>query len=116
VPFLLGLQGALLPPIAVAPPRRPDPDDLVGPAVLMGRAHTVYGGQFSCGHFLGPHHGGSHCGPLHGGSLQAVPLVHCSPSSTSTDKYWQSINLPGGVHAPVPSIVLGGVVHILILM
>jgi hypothetical protein len=87
VPLLLGPQGALLPPIAAAPPRRPDPDGSVGPAVSMGRACTVYGGQFSCGHFSGPYHGGSHCGPLHGGSLQAVSLGHCFPSSASTDKH-----------------------------
>jgi hypothetical protein len=69
VPLLLGPQGALLPPIAVAPSCRPDPDGSMGPAVLIVRACTIYRGQFSCGHFPGPYHWGSHHGPLHGRSL-----------------------------------------------
>jgi hypothetical protein len=47
------------------------------------------------------------CGPLHGWSLQGVPPGHCFPSSASTDDYWRSFNFPGGVHAPVPSIIFG---------
>jgi hypothetical protein len=66
------------------------------------------GGQFSCGHFPSPYLVGSHRGSLHGGSLQAVSPSHCFPSSTSTDKSWQSFKFPGGVHAPVPSNVFGG--------
>ncbi len=109
VPLLLGPQGILLPPIAAAPPRWPDPDGLVGPPVLMGRACTVYErGQFSCDPFPGLYHGGSIHGPLHGGSLQAVPPGHCFRSSASTAKYWQSFNFPGGVRAPVPSILFCG--------
>ncbi len=83
-PLLLDPQGALLPSITAAPPCRPYPEGPVDPAVLMGMAHTIYGGQFSCGHFPGPYHGGSHRGPLHGGSLQAVSPGHCYPSSSQT--------------------------------
>jgi hypothetical protein len=116
VPLLLGPKGGLLPPIIVAPPCQPNPDGLVGPTVLMGKAHTVYGGGSLAVTFLVPIMVGHIVAPFMGGpsrrSLTVIASLYLLPQAS--------------VGGPLTSLVVStllslqlslvGAVHTLLLM